>query len=67
GFLGAALRLLRITHDDVQRILVDLRGMVAEMAAEAVAADPLTMAGSAPQIEIWSMRHETATVRLFAS
>jgi len=67
GFLGAALRLLRITHDDVQRILVDLRGTMAVLAEDAVDADPLAMAGSAPQLEIWTMRHETATVRLFAS
>jgi len=67
GFLGAALRLLRITHDDVQAILVDLRGLLAALAAKATRADPLEMAGSAPLLELWAMRHETATVRLFAS
>ena len=67
GFLGAALRLLRVTHDDIQAILVELRPVVGGLAAEAARADPLALAGGAPQLEIWAMRHETATVRLFAS
>jgi urease accessory protein len=67
GCLSAALRLLRITHDDVQAILTGLRGEVAALAAEAARVDPLTMAGSAPGLDLWSMLHETATVRLFAS
>ena len=67
GLLNAALRLLRVTHDDVQAILADLRQLMARLADEAVRKDPLTIAGGAPQFEIWSIRHETATVRLFAS
>ncbi|MGD9894122.1 MAG: urease accessory protein UreF [Dehalococcoidia bacterium] len=67
GFLGAGLRLLRISHDDVQSILVELRPLMQRFAIEAVEADPLAMAGAAPQLEIWAMRHETATVRLFSS
>ena len=67
GFLGAGLRLMRITHDDVQSILVELRPLMQRLASEAVEADPLVMAGVAPQFEIWTMRHETATVRLFSS
>jgi urease accessory protein len=67
GFLGAGLRLMRITHDDVQSILVELRPVVLRLASKAVEADPLAMAGAAPQFEIWAMRHETATVRLFSS
>ena len=67
GFLNAALRLLRVTHDDVQAILVELRPLAARLVEEAVAADPLAIAGGAPQLEIWSMRHESGAARLFAS
>jgi urease accessory protein len=67
GLLNAALRLLRVTHDDVQAILTDQRPLMARLADKAVRTDPHTIAGGAPQFEIWSMRHETATVRLFAS
>jgi len=67
GLLAAAIRLLPLTHDDVQRILVGLRPRIAVLAREAAAADPLQMAGAAPQWELWAMRHEVATVRLFAS
>ena len=67
GFLNAALRLLRVTHDDVQAILVGMRPLMARLVEEAVATDPLHMAGGAPRLEIWSMRHEMGTARLFAS
>jgi urease accessory protein len=67
GFLGAGLRLLRISHDDIQDILVELRPLMQKLAAEATKVNPLEMAGGAPQLEIWAMRHETATVRLFSS
>ncbi len=67
GLLNAALRLLRVTHDDVQAILVGLRPLMVRLADEAARTDPRDMAGGAPQFEVWSMRHETATVRLFAS
>jgi urease accessory protein len=67
GFLNAGLRLLRVTHDDVQAILVATRPLIETLAAEAAKAEPMDMAGAAPQFEIWAMRHEAATVRLFAS
>jgi urease accessory protein len=67
GFLNAGLRLLRVTHDDIQAILVALRPLLEQLAVAAVEADPSEIAGAAPQFEIWAMRHEVATVRLFAS
>jgi urease accessory protein UreF len=67
GLLNAALRLLRVTHDDAQAVLVSLRPLMTRLADEATRTDPHTIAAGAPQFEIWSMRHETATVRLFAS
>lgn len=67
GLLSAAMRLLRITHDDVQAILTALRPLMTDLAAQAARADPADIAGSAPQFELWSMRHETVAMRLFAS
>ena len=67
GCLGAAMRLIPVTHDDTQRIITELLPACVELAAWAAKQDPLDMAGGAPVAEIWSMRHETARVRLFAS
>lgn len=65
--VSAALRLLRITSDDAQRLLADLRPFAARLAEAAARADPLRMAGGAPMFDLWAMRHETAGLRLFAS
>jgi urease accessory protein len=67
AFLSAAPRLVRITHDDVQAILTSRRATMAALALQAARADPAEMAGGAPQLEIWAMRHETGSARLFAS
>jgi urease accessory protein len=67
GLLAAAVRLLPFTHDEVQAALVRLRHPIAVLAVEAAATDPASIAGGAPQLEIWSMRHETAELRLFSS
>ena len=67
GYLAAAQRLIPVTHDDAQHILTGLRPECVTLATQAAASDPLTMAGGAPLAEIWSMQHETASVRLFAS
>lgn len=67
GLLAAAIRLLPLTHDHVQRTLVSLRPAIAALAETAAAGDGERLAGAAPQWEVWSMRHETANVRLFAS
>jgi urease accessory protein len=67
GIASAALRLLRMTHDDAQAMLATLRPLCASLARQAIAADPLAIAASAPRAEIWAMRHEQAVVRLFAS
>jgi len=67
GLLTAAIRLLPLTHDDVQRMLVRLRSHIAALAGAAAARDPAEMGGTVPQWELWSMQHETAPVRLFAS
>lgn len=67
GYTAAAPRLMRITHNDTQRLLSGLRGTCADLAVEAAAADPTGIASGVPLAEIWAMRHETATTRLFAS
>jgi urease accessory protein len=65
--LGAALRLMRISHVETQRILYELNGR-AEAAYEAAAAARLSdMAGFAPLTEILAAVHTKAHVRLFMS
>lgn len=67
GLLAAAIRLLPFTHDELQAALVRLRQPIAALATKAAATDPAEIAGGAPQLEIWAMRHETAELRLFSS
>ena len=67
GLVNAAVRLGGITHVEAQHIITRLRPLAAEIARSAVAAGAHRMAGAAPLFEIWSMRHEAAATRLFAS
>jgi urease accessory protein len=67
GLMNAALRLGGITHVEAQRIITRLRPLAVDLARSAAASDATRMAGSAPLFEIWSMRHEAAATRLFAS
>ena len=63
--LSAALRLMKISHVDTQRILYQLNA-AAEAAYEAAAASRLSdMAGFAPRTEILAAVHVKAHVRLF--
>jgi urease accessory protein len=65
--LGAALRLMRISHVDTQAILYDLNARVDadyQIAARARLSD---MAGYAPLMEILAAVHTKAHVRLFMS
>ena len=65
--LGAALRLMRISHVETQKILYELNGRV-EAAYEIAAATRLSdMAGYAPMTEILAAVHAKAHVRLFMS
>jgi urease accessory protein len=63
--LGAALRLMRVSHVDTQKILYELTGQAAEMYATAAAARLADMAGFAPLTEILAAVHTRAHVRLF--
>jgi urease accessory protein len=65
--LSAALRLMRISHVETQRILYRIDAG-AETAYEAAAAARLAdMAGFAPLVEILAAVHVKAHVRLFMS
>ncbi len=67
GLVNAAVRLGGITHVEAQHIITRLRPLAADLTRTAAASAAERMAGSAPLFEIWSMRHEAATTRLFAS
>jgi urease accessory protein len=65
--LGAALRLMKISHVETQKILYDLNAL-ADPAYESAAAARLSdMAGYAPLTEILAAVHTKAHVRLFMS
>ncbi len=67
AILGAALRLMKISHVDTQRILYRLNGG-AQAAYEAAASTRLSnMAGYAPLAEILAAVHAKSHVRLFMS
>lgn len=71
--LSAAMRLLPVSHRDVQGALHRLRPVIAELAREAAEAAEASVGGVPsllsfhPLQEIASMRHARASVRLFAS
>jgi urease accessory protein len=67
AILGAALRLMKISHVDTQKILYELNGG-AKVAYEVAASTRLSnMAGYAPLAEILTAIHAKAHVRLFMS
>ncbi len=63
--LGAALRLMRVSHIDTQQMLYALNAGVDAAHAVAAAAAPDDMAGFAPLAEILAAVHVKAHVRLF--
>jgi urease accessory protein len=65
--LGAALRLMKVSHIETQKILYELAGQAEEMHATAAAARLSDMAGFAPLTEILAAVHTRAHVRLFMS
>jgi urease accessory protein len=67
GLLGAALRLLRVDHQQTQTILRRLAPRLAAIAAGAAAADWRRLQPAAPYLDVLQMRHEGAHVRLFMS
>jgi urease accessory protein len=67
GLLGAAQRLVRLTHTDAQRLLTELRPVVADVCERYAGRDPETMAPFAPLVDVMGMGHERAERRLFVS
>ena len=67
GALGAAQRLLPLTHSEAQQILYSLHEPVAERVAEIETRPWPDMASFTPQADIASMIHEHDEVRMFAS
>ncbi len=64
--VSAALRLSVITHVDAQRILMAVRGLLAELLAEPVG-DIARAFVYTPATDVAAMRHESQTARLFAN
>ena len=63
--LGAALRLMRVSHVDTQQMLYTLNADVEDAYQQAAAAGLSDMAGFAPLAEILAAVHVKAHVRLF--
>jgi urease accessory protein len=63
--LGAALRLMKVSHVDTQRMLFELNGEAEAAYADAARSQLSDMAGFAPQVDILAAVHVKAHVRLF--
>ncbi|QRM32005.1 urease accessory protein UreF [Microvirga sp. VF16] len=63
--LGAALRLMKVSHVDTQKILYDLSGQIEASYERAATARLSDMSGYAPLTEILAAVHTKAHVRLF--
>lgn len=64
---GAALRLMRITHHDTQRLLFITAFQVEELYPRAAELTLEQMQGFAPQLEVLASLHERGTQRMFMS
>lgn len=67
GILNASLRLMRVTHFDVQAILYRVSAQFGELCALAMETPLDRMTGYAPMTDILSAVHAGARVRLFMS
>ncbi|GCF16112.1 urease accessory protein UreF [Haloarcula mannanilytica] len=67
GLLGAAQRLLSLGHTDAQRILDDLRSVMAEAVDDSEDRTIDQMTPFAPLVDVVAAEHERAERRLFAS
>ncbi|MBQ1253780.1 MAG: urease accessory protein UreF [Alistipes sp.] len=65
--LGAALRIVRVTHIDTQRILFALAPLVERLYEQAREMSLEQMQGFAPQMDILSSLHERGVQRMFMS
>ncbi|MDG5759590.1 urease accessory UreF family protein [Natronococcus sp. A-GB1] len=67
GLLGAAQRLGRFGHTEIQTVLADLEPVIEAVCERHVDDDVAAMTSFAPLAEIMGMRHERAGRRLFMS
>lgn len=67
GWVAAAVRLALTDHRTAQGVLHRVRPVIAEAAAAAVDRDVTRIGGCTPLLDLMSMRHEQAELRLFAS
>ena len=65
--VGAALRLVRVTHRDTQKILFSLASYIESLYGQAKSLSLQQMHGFAPQMDILSSLHERGTQRMFMS
>jgi urease accessory protein len=67
SFLSAALRLGRVGHREVQRLLLALRPQLSPLVDNALTCDLADMSAFAPLADIRAMQHAYLPVRLFSS
>ena len=67
GWAGAAVRLGLLDHRAAQRLLHRVRPVSTEAALRAVDRDVEHISSSGPLLDVMSMRHEQAELRLFAT
>ncbi len=65
--VGAAVRMSEIDHRNAQRILLLLHPVIEAATNDALSRTIGDMGGSTPFVELMSMRHEVAELRLFSS
>ena len=67
GWVAAAVRLGLIDHRTAQQMLHEIRPVTAEAARKAADGDVDRISSCTPFLDVMSMRHEQAELRLFAS
>ncbi len=67
SLLGAAMRLIRLDHEEAQRILARLKPLMVRVVQENIDKCLEEMRAFAPLIDIMGMAHERARIRLFIS
>jgi len=65
--LGAAMRLIRLDHEEAQRMLTQLKPRMIQVVQENQEKGLQDMRAFAPLIDIMGMEHERARIRLFIS
>ena len=67
GWVASAVRLALMDHRAAQAVLCRLRPVIADAASDAVGRDVAEISSCTPLLDVMSMRHEEAELRLFAT